>query len=516
MPKQPGFRRHLKLSLFPCFVALSLGLQAPQTFAETPSVVVNFRAGIGATEGQGIAVGSDGTIYATGQYVGTATFGTFTLTNGGAEDYYLAAYNPTGQVLWAKNAGTSGSDFGSDVIVDNDGNVVVVGVIQGTNDFHGVTNVAGFGKKDVFLAKYLPDGSLQWVRQAGSSDNDQVDDVVTDAAGNYFISGHIGGVANFGGINIGAAFQVRDFLAKYDSNGNILWARDVGSTDSSSTSGAAVDQTGNAIITGLSKSPAGPFVAKYSPTGVQTWKKVFAGNSFFDEISSASCDSSGNVYLAGRFSSTNIDFGGGSISNPSSIILGFVAKLDALGNGLWALKAGSRAFDVFTKADGTVYATGFYSADAANVGSFVMSANQGALDFYAAKIDSLGNVAWVTDAGTGGSDLGRTIVQTSNGNLFVIGEGGTGLFTDPTFPGGVFIAELQSTALQPSVTVAISGADLIVSWPSDLTGYEIETTTALGTAFQQGSVSFTAVPGETNVYSTPKPSSNLFIRLVKP
>jgi hypothetical protein len=283
------------------------------------------------------------------------------------------------------------------------------------------------GSKDLFLAKYTTAGALLWVQRVGSTGSDQVYDVAADASGNYYISGRIAGVAAFGAQNIGAASQNRCFLAKFDSSGNAVWARDVGDTDSSVTTGVAVDANGNALICGLSVSPDGPFVAKYDATGNQLWKKVQPGSSFFNENSGVTTDSAGNVYLAGRFSNTSLDFGNGVvINNPNNVILGYVAKLDSAGNALWARVAGARGFDVLAQPGGTVFVTGFYSATATNVGSEVLAPNQGGLDLFAARFDAAGNVVWVKSAGTGGNDLGRALALKSNGRLYAIGEGGTG------------------------------------------------------------------------------------------
>lgn len=493
------------------FALLSSRLAAESS----PPVALLFRAGINATEGQGIAVGSNGVIYATGQFVSTATFGSTTLTNGGAEDYWLAAYSPTGGTLWAVRAGGTGSDFGSDVIVDRSGNVVVAGVIQGTNDFHGVTNAAGFGKKDWFIAKYSPAGALVWVRLVGSPDNDQAFDVAEDDMGNYIVSGRIGGVANFGTTNIGAAGQIRCALAKFDSNGQTIWARDLGSTDSTATTGAAADGNGNAYIVGLATSPAGPFVAKYNSVGDQLWRKSMSAKYYFDEASGVAVDGVGNVYVAGRFSTPTLDFSSLTLTNPGSQIRGFAAKFDSDGNPLWAELAGSRAFDVDVTADGSAYFTGFYSSTATTVGTNTLTAVSG-LDLWIAKFDSAGNVAWLTNSGTSNNDLGRAIVHTSDDSVYTIGEGGNELFDVSPIQSVVFVVKLQSAATGPRASISLTATDLIVSWPADETGYLIETTSELSAAFQQGNVTFTPVPGQTNVYSAPKPASNLFIRLTKP
>ncbi len=484
--------------------------------AAAPSVSLNFLVGTNASEGQGIAVSSDGSIYTTGQYGNTANFGGIVLTNGGSFDYFLAKHTAMGQIVWAVRAGTSGADFGSDVIVDRDGNVVVAGVIQGTNDFHGITNVAGFGGKDWFLAKYSPAGTLLWVRLAGSTTDDQAFDVAEDGAGNYFVSGRITGVASFGGgVSIGAAGQTRCALAKYDANGQILWARDVGETDSPSTTGVAADTNGNGYITGLSTTSNGPFVAKYDSAGTQQWLRVgTTGNAFFDEASSAAVDGAGNVYLAGRFGAATITFGSIVLNNAGNVPRGFVAKYDAAGSPQWATLTGARAFDVSVTGAGVVYVTGFSSGTATNIATAAVT-NQGSLDIFAAQLDSNGNLDWLVPAGTSNNDLARAIARTSDGSVFLIGEAGNNVFGTGTFSGGVYVAKLGAPP-SPTLSVSVSGQAVVVAWPPTTTGYAIETSFGLGSAFQRGVVVFNLMPGQTNAYQTSLTASNLFIRLAKP
>lgn len=483
-----------------------------------PPVAQLFRAGVNATEGQGIAVGSNGVIYATGQFSGTATFGAFTLTNGGAEDYWLAAYGPTGAVQWARRAGGAGADFGADVVLDKTGNVVVAGVMQGTNDFHGVTTAAGFGKKDWFLAKYDPDGVLQWVRLAGSSSEDQAYDVAVDSENNYYVGGRVGGVATFGNTSVGTAGQTRLALAKYDSAGNFLWVQDVGLSGSTETCGVGIDGNDHPLICGLSSggSPTGPFVAKYTSSGAQLWKKVMAGNYYFDEASGVDADADGNVYVAGRFGAATLNFGTLTLTNPGPLIRGFVAKFDSAGNALWAKLAGSRAFDVDVTADGSAYFTGFHSSTANILDTNQLSAVS-ALDLWITKFDPAGNSVWVTNSGTSAHDLGRAVVQTPGGSTFAIGEAGAEIFGDANFAPTVFIVELRPAATTPPVlAISLNSTNLVVSWSATETGFSIQTAGALGAAFQSGQLPFVPVAGQTNVFTTPLPTTNVFIRLAKP
>lgn len=499
---------------------LLFGFLAGSLSAETaPPVSRLFRAGLGASEGEGIAVGSDGVMYATGQFTGSGTFGAISLANGGAQDYWLAAYSLAGEVMWAVGAGGTAADFGSDVALDKSGDVLVAGVIQGTTNFHGVADAAGFGNKDWFLAKYSKTGVLKWVRSAGSSADDQAYSVAVDSANNYYIGGRVAGVATFGGTTVGTAGQTRVILAKYDSSGTLVWVRDVGQGGSTETCGVGIDGGGNPLVCGSSTGGTtnGPFVAKYDSNGVQVWKRVMAGNSFFDEASGVDADAAGNVYVSGRFGAAALNFGSFALDNPAMAVRGFIAKFDASGTALWARFAGSRAFDVDVAADGSAYFTGFHASNATQLGTETLPVVSG-LDLWIAKFGADGGNAWVASSGTGNNDIARSIALGADGGVYVTGEAGAGIFDDPSFEPTVFIVKMGggSTTTLPELTVKRSGANLLVSWPAGETGWVLETSETLETPFQRGQVSFTPVAGQSNAFTTPIVAPRLFIRLAKP
>ena len=91
-------------------------------------------------DGQGIAVDSSGNSYVTGRFIGSATFGTgevneTILTSAGGSDIFVAKYNSSGALIWAKQAGGSEGESGRDIAVDGSGNSYVTGTYNGTATF---------------------------------------------------------------------------------------------------------------------------------------------------------------------------------------------------------------------------------------------------------------------------------------------------------------------------------------------------------------------------------------------
>jgi hypothetical protein len=102
------------------------------------------------------------------------------------------------------------------------------------------------GSWDVFLAKYNTDGSLLWTDQIGTSAEDKSYSITVDDSGNAFISGYTKG--NLDGTNVGSSDV---FLAKYDSSGSLLWTEQLGTSNLEESYSVAVDANGNAYISGF-------------------------------------------------------------------------------------------------------------------------------------------------------------------------------------------------------------------------------------------------------------------------
>ncbi len=157
------------------------------------------------------------------------------------------------------------------------------------------------GDEDAFLAKYNSDGNLQWTRQMGTSGTDYSFSVAVDNAGNAFISGSTEG--DLGGVN-GGYWDA--FLTKYDADGNVVWTRQLGSPSLDFSSSVAVDGGGDVFIIGdtegdLSGVNAGErdvFLAKYDSTGNLLWTQQL-GTSSGESTRCVDVDGTGNVYITG-------------------------------------------------------------------------------------------------------------------------------------------------------------------------------------------------------------------------
>jgi hypothetical protein len=350
---------------------------------------------------------------------------------------------------WAKLEGKYAYDYGYGISTDVSGNVYVAGKYEEDGAFFSGTTVPCAGNHDMFLAKYTSDGSLVWVRTAGGVLGDYAHAMTTDRTNYIYVAGEIEGTNTT--ITFPGSTQtltcVADndiFLAKYDMNGNLIWAKSAGGGGGEKALGVTYDNAGNVYICGNYKdnftyegtpmvaSFSGErdiFIAKYNSSGVFQWVKT-AGSVGRDEALDIECNAAGEVYVCGMHHN-NAVFGSTTLptaSTPSGHYMNaYIAKYASDGTLLWVKSDGSEyddvAWDMTIDNSGKVYVAGEFNAYAI-FGTQPALTTFGEADAYVACYDASGNVSWVTQAGGTAIDRIRGI-GTDGTNLYVTGQFGT-------------------------------------------------------------------------------------------
>lgn len=286
--------------------------------------------------------------------------------------------------------------------------------------------------------------SWQWAKGAGATGGEATTGTVLDASGNlYAVGWYTSANITFGSITLTnpGSYTGEIFVVKYNSAGNVLWAKNYGGVDGDLGSGIAVDASGYVYITGwytstsfamdsytLTNAAVGTsdiFIAKIDPTGNVVWARS-EGGPLADRGLSIAVDASGNVFTTGGYSSASINFGTGNLNNAGSNTNDlFILKYNPSGFALWAKRAGGTGSDVAnsvsTDSLGNVYLTGMFASASIDfgVGPLANSAT-GMQDLFVAKYDGAGIAAWSVRSGGSLDDYGNGIV-VRKGNVFVTG-----------------------------------------------------------------------------------------------
>lgn len=274
---------------------------------------------------------------------------------------------------------------------------------------------------------------LDWVKITGGVYTDIVNDVTTDNAGNIYVVGSYSIEMDFQSISLISNGFKDYFLAKLDSNGNLIWIISNGGSEDDEATGIALDDVGNIYITGnfsgtvdfgsdqaISNGNKDIFLIKYNNNGIYQWGKFMGG--FDDDIAGDVCvDYQNNPAITGTY-----DFAM-SINGTSSISKGlndfFIAKYNSNGDFQWITAEGSTQNDSGVKLTsdnlGNFYVTGDFSG-ILNFGPVTLTA-EGFQDVFLAKYTSNGSFDWALKLGTSGDDdIAGDVVCDFNNKVYVL------------------------------------------------------------------------------------------------
>jgi Beta-propeller repeat len=321
-------------------------------------------------------------------YVTGTTTGDLGGVNEGFQDVWLGKFDSNGDQLWIQQNPQPlpgpGIDNSLKLDVDKDGNLYQVGVTVKENP----PGSAVPASDDAWVAKYDPDGNLQWFREFTSSGNtfDEAYGVATSKDGGVYATGWTR--ADLGGAPIGA-YDI--WLTKLDAQGTQQWITKLGTENYEFPWGVDTDSQDNAYIagwtrgvfegdgSGVSKTNSDAWLTKYDPSGTKIWTKQF-GTAGDDGLflGGIVVDSKDNIFVTGF---TDNDLGGTNAGGYDA----WVAKYDVEGDQVWIKQFGTSKFEYPSEITvdnfDNVFITGYSQGSLGSV-------NQGSTDAWIAKLDA--------------------------------------------------------------------------------------------------------------------------------
>lgn len=260
-----------------------------------------------------LVIDGNGDLLITGVFEGTADFdpngGVVSMTSAGDYDSFILKLDNAGNFLWSKSIQSTNNNFINQIVMDYSGNINVVGYFQGTADFDpssGSFTLTAIGIKNIFFGKYNAQGDLIFARKIGGSGFEEGKGIAIDLQNNIYITGDFRGVVDFDpstNTTFLTSKGLRDvFLAKYDTQGNILWANRVGGEREDQASALAIDD--NEIY----------LAAFYSNNMILDNHQLFTSKGNTD-IFMARYDLQGNILFATSHGGSNGDATGAIVVN---------------------------------------------------------------------------------------------------------------------------------------------------------------------------------------------------------
>ncbi|HYV90806.1 MAG TPA: T9SS type A sorting domain-containing protein [Chitinophagales bacterium] len=307
-------------------------------------------------------------VYVTGYFEAPSiTIGSTVLGTTGVAAMYLVKFDNNGNVIWARSSSGPNSDnYAFSVAADAHENLYVAGHFFTATigfDAFSLTNTDNTNTTaDLYLVKYDSLGSVLWARSVAGAADDYSIGNDADASGDNYVTGYFLSdtltAGNFDLVNAGG-FDI--FIIKYNNNGNVQWARNVGGNNNDFGVSVATDLAGSGDFylcgsyastnilfdtTLFTNQGIGDlFVAKYAGSGNLIWVKSSGGDAD-DEALSVATDDAANVYVGGGFASSSITFDTNTYSSAGSYDL-WVGKIEDVASGTNATDLSNAGVRIF-------------------------------------------------------------------------------------------------------------------------------------------------------------------------
>ena len=382
--------------------------------------------------------------------------------------FRLAAYDHRQPLIidpvlsYSTYLGGNGLDVGNSIAVDSSGNAYVTGDTASTTTPFPTTSGAlqttyGGGNTDAFVSKLDVNGALVYSTYLGGTGDDRGNGIAVDSSGNAYVTGATTSSTDFpttiGALQTTYGGGSNDaFVFKLNASGSALvYSTYLGGNGLDYGNSIAVDSSGNAYVTGDTKSTTFPtmsplqgsygggntdtFVSKLNASGSALLYSTYFGSTGNEDGTGIAVDSSGNAYVMGDTNSNNLPTSPSAFQS-TSVNLGasnpydaFVFKLNASGSTLvYATYLGGSGQDkgagIAVDGSGNAYVTGYtVSTDFPTTAGALQTTYGGNNDAFVSKLNASGSaLVYSTYLGGSANDYGYGIAVDSSGNAYVVGS----------------------------------------------------------------------------------------------
>jgi hypothetical protein len=420
-------------------IVVLFALFAGSAFADTAPVPPRLVKQFGSAQvdyAKGLVADALGNVYVAGTTHGAidAEGQLVPNTNKGGADAFVAKFDPQGGLLWVTQFGSAADDFIEAITLDRYGYLYVAGSTAGSmpggaEQPAAPPENANAGYSDIFVAKIHTGGTIRWIKQNGTAEDDFANGVTTDSSGRIYVVGATKGPID-GSTDPGGYSDA--FIMQFNSNGDQMAVNQFNvATDPLNTYAyaVAVDSTSlrgdTIVVTGWAQAygSGSLFVAKFDAwLDPYTRKIVTLGGPFNGSDNDAgraiTVDSKGNIIVAG---STSGAFDGNAWSGAEDII---VVKLTSGLTKLWSRQIGTdsndAAYGLDVDAEDSIYLTGITGYPATSQG-LDGQAQLGGYDIFLTRFAPDGRKLFTRQIGTASHDWAYGVTVDSSGAIYLAG-----------------------------------------------------------------------------------------------
>lgn len=332
---------------------------------------------------------------------------------------FVSKQNYLGEVIWVNelHGVELSASMGNYIAIDpSEENIFITGEFTKSLKINEETTLTPDEGESIFIIKYSVDGTYKWNIQEDFESNNLC--LSADYTGNVICSGVFYESINISGTNLLNAGGQDLFIAKYNANGNLLWAKRAGGDDTEYSGFISVDGSNNIYFIGeflsenvtvddteidILEGDGNIIYSKINPEGIVQWVKSFAGSHIMYEDSYSwatgiKTDEQGYSYIKG-WHGDSTSFDDIMLYSPYGAYSYFIAKIDPNGTTVWANSIDEHFYGIdYNQMDidekGNVY-FGAQAADSLHFGTDFAYGAVGYNDLFLAKYSSNGDLDWV-------------------------------------------------------------------------------------------------------------------------
>lgn len=321
-------------------------------------------------------------------------------------------------------------------------------------DKNGNTYISGYGydgfiftsNKNSFISKYNDSGTLEWWKPIKTA-NFKRAKLSVDSIGNCYISGLYKDSITIGNFVLNSGQEYTSFIAKINSNGDWLWAKDFLFNLTPFNSDAmllaiSTLENGFCILGAYSESPyvnhgkCGFFISKYNVNGDTIWNRMLPSGGTLTNYHRIKTDENNNIYIAAPYVDSLV-FPGKTLYASSNMPENFIAKYDLNGVLLWAKNLGNYGLeDIAVDKNENTYALGIFN-QSNNVIENITLQCIGNSNRCLIKYSSDGTLFWAKSEGSGVlfENSYLHLATDKENNIYMSGQFFNSIFGDTTVEG---------------------------------------------------------------------------------
>lgn len=326
----------------------------------------------------------------------------------------------TPNISWQMSLGGAGTDNGRYGIQTLDGGYIVVGQ-SNSNNGDVTNNNGGF---DYWVVKLNSNGGIQWQKNFGGTGDDIARCVRQSSDGGFLVFGETSSTdgdvtGNHGGSDY--------WLIKINSLGILQWQKTYGGSSTEIGRSIILTSDGGMGLFGYSGSNDGDvtgnhggasdfWFVKTDVNGNIQWKQVYGGNNT-DEGDIAIQTSDGGYIMSGTSLSNNGDVTG----NHGGFGDYWVVKTTSLGVIQWQKCYGGGGDElgreIIQSSDGGYLFVGYSNSNSGDV-----TGNHGGMDYWVVKTNSTGLIQWQKSLGGTSDDWPYAVIETNTNSFLISGN----------------------------------------------------------------------------------------------